>query len=129
MKASLTMLFHAMIAHGYVPATLNRGTILPLLKNGCLSSSVSSKYRAITLSSLLGKVFDYAFLAKFSDSLNSCHWQHGFKAKHSTAECTWLLKECVRYYFDHGSRVYAAFVDFSSAFDTVDIAVLFKKLL
>jgi Reverse transcriptase (RNA-dependent DNA polymerase) len=55
--------------------------------------------------------------------------QFRFKAGHSTGHCTNAVKKVVEYYTDHDSHVFACFVDFSTAFDSVDYWKLFIKLL
>jgi len=54
----LNKLFNLLIRHGYVPNLLGEGVIVPLLKdkNGDISSS--ENYRAITINSVLAKIFE-----------------------------------------------------------------------
>ena len=56
-------------------------------------------------------------------------FQFGFKAGHSTGLCTSVLKDTVGYYTSQGSHVFACFVDFNKAFDSVNYWKLFQKLL
>ena len=46
--------------------------------------------------------------------------QFGFKAKSSTSQCTFVLKETLAYYVDNKSSVYCAFLDATKAFDRVN---------
>jgi len=39
------------------------------------------------------------------------------------------LKETLNYYASHGSRVFACFIDFSQAFDSVNFWKLFLKFV
>ena len=55
--------------------------------------------------------------------------QVGFKRKHGTDMCVFTLKELIRYYIKHGSRMCVAYLDASKAFDLVNQNKLFKKLL
>ena len=52
----------------------------------------------------------------------------GFKKQHSTATFV-LNKSTVEYYRRNGSHVFAGFIDFNKAFDSVDYWLLFCKLL
>ena len=55
--------------------------------------------------------------------------QFGFKRKHNTLMPVLLLKEILRFYRDHNTNMYVCFLDATKAFDRVDYAVLFQKLL
>ena len=46
--------------------------------------------------------------------------QFGFKAKHGTEICVFILKELLRYYVAHGSCMHVADLDASKAFDQVN---------
>ena len=61
--------------------------------------------------------------------LQSTFNQFGFKRKHGTEMCVFVLKELIRYYINHGSCMYVAFLDASKAFDRVNHTKLFAKLL
>ena len=51
--------------------------------------------------------------------------QFGFKAGHSTDQCTFLLKQTASYFVTHGSSVHAVFLDV----DRVLHMKLFEKLI
>jgi uncharacterized protein YqgQ len=106
-----------------------QSTIIPLVK--CKSGNLTdvNNYRAITLSNSLTKILECIFLRKIKkhDPVDEC--QFGFKANHSTAFCTNIVKKVVNYYTLRGSTVFASFIDFSKAFDKVNYWKLFNKLL
>ena len=56
-------------------------------------------------------------------------YQFGFKAGHSTGQCTNVSKNVVEYYTSRGSYVFTCFIDFTKAFDRVSYWKLFNKLL
>ena len=58
LRVFLSMLFSALIVHGFTPNDFNEPTIFPLIKNKRKSVSDSTNYRAIALSSPLAKLFD-----------------------------------------------------------------------
>ena len=65
--------------------------------------SDSSNYRAIAISSLLGKIFDFIVLSEQCKSLQTVNLQFGFKQNLSTVICTSLLMETIKYYTENGS--------------------------
>ena len=62
-------------------------------------------------------------------SLSSNDSQFGFKQRHSTSQCTFVVKETVQYYLNGGSIVYGMLLDASKAFDRVHFIKLFRLLL
>ena len=125
----LCTLINIAIIHGYIPADLQAGTIIPLLKSGNPDKSLLSSYRPITLSSLFGKVIDLMILNRHQKAFNSSDLQFGFKSSHSTNHCTFVAKEVIAYYINNGSDVFSCAIDMQKAFDRVDLTKLFKKLL
>ena len=60
--------------------------------------------------------------------ITSSH-QFGFKPKHSTDACIYILKESIDRYVGQDSSVYLCFLDASKAFDRVNHYSLFNKLV
>jgi hypothetical protein len=126
---SLSMLYSCMVTHGYVPDGMLLSTIIPIPKNKKKSLSNSSNYRGIALSSILGKVLDKIILARNNEILNTSNMQFGFKSKHSTTQCTFVVQEVINYYIQRGGNVYTMFLDASKAFDRVNYVKLFQLLI
>ena len=78
-----------------------------------------SNYRGIAMSSVLGKVLDSVIISLHKNMLGTCDMQFGFKQKHSTTQCTAIVKEIVSYY-KNTSSVYLLMLDASQAFDGVN---------
>jgi hypothetical protein len=74
----LGLLFKMMIVHSYVPQDLLVGTMFPLPKIKGFTTA-SEKYRAITLSGCVLKVFDLLVLSEERLSLQTDDLQFGFK--------------------------------------------------
>ncbi len=53
-----------MLVHGLSPDSMIFGTMVPIPKNRRQSIVDSNNYRAITLSSIIGKVLDWVILLK-----------------------------------------------------------------
>ena len=72
--------------------------IFPIPKNRKCSLNDSNSYRGIALGCLLGKLFDLIILHSNKQILTSCSQQFGFKANHSTTQCSFVLTEITQYY-------------------------------
>ena len=126
----LTYLFNLCIYYNYLPCNLIRTVIIPLVKNKSGQLSDANNYRAIALSNTCSKVLESVILNYLQDMavVNNDDYQFGFKSSHSTDMCAYVLKNTVRYYTKFNSHVFACFIDFTKAFDSVDYWLLFSKL-
>ncbi len=75
----LTMIFNAMLIHGISPESMLLGTMIPISKNKRQSLCNSNNYRAIALSSIIGKILDWIILIKEEQSLSRSSLQFGLK--------------------------------------------------
>ncbi len=115
----LTIIFNAMLIHGISPESMLLGTMVPIPKNKRQSLCNFDNYRAIPLSSIIGKILDWIILIKEEQSLSSSSLQFGFKGGTSTTQSTFMLNETAIYYNFNHSNVYAVFLDVSKGFDHV----------
>ena len=90
-----------------MPSNLLSSTIVPIPKKCNYNATVSD----IALSSILGKIFDYVILDKYSEKLSTCDLQFSFKRNRSTHMCTMVLKETISYYVKNSSSVFCTFLD------------------
>ena len=81
------------------------------------------------MSSIISKVLEGVLFERLDSFLCTTDNQFGFKSKHSTDQCLYLLKEVIDYYKSHNSPMFLCFMDASKAFDRVNHWTLFKKLL
>jgi hypothetical protein len=127
--AHIALLFSSIVVHGDIPDSFLRSSIIPIPKGKRGTSSASTNFRGITLSSIYGKIFDNIVLFRYGDRLSSSELQFGFKSKSSTNLCTMVLKESISYYSHHQSTVFCTFLDASKAFDRVRYCKLFRLLV
>jgi len=113
------------IVHGYIPNT----TIVPICKNKNGNISDTSNYRPVAEATVVSKLLEHFILSHISPFLGTTANQFGFKAGHSTDQCTFLLKQTASYFVTHGSSVDAVLLDASKAFDRVLHMKLFEKLI
>ena len=105
-----------------MPQTWCHGLITPIFK--CGTKSDPSNYRGICISSCIGKLFCSILnqrLLKHVDLNNILHKsQIGFLANNRTADHVLTLRTLIdKYVHCHKEKIYACFVDFRKAFDSV----------
>ena len=88
-----------------------------------MSSSVN--YRAITLGSVICKLFDYIILNKEQERISN-DLQFGFKRNVSTAHSAFVLSEVISYYNYNRTNAYVVFLDATKSFDRVQYSKLFR---
>ena len=72
---------------------------------------------------------DGILLVNCSRVFQTSDLQYGFKQRHSTNQCTFVVNEVIQYYSNNDSNVYMTLIDASKAFDRVQYVKLFKLLL
>ena len=132
MKASIDSLmpvYEKLFNQGTMPQTWC-GT--PIYKSG--ERSDLANYRGICVSSCLGEPFCCILnqrLLEYIVSLNILHKsQIGFLPNNRTADHVFTLRTLIdKYVHNHNEKIYACFVDFKKAFDSVWHDGLLNKLL
>ncbi len=99
-----------MLIHGVSQNSMILVTMVPITKNKRKSLSNSDTYRAIALSSIIGKHLDWVILMKERHVLKSSNLQFGFKNNLSTSQCNCCMMETVHNYNFNRSNLYAFIV-------------------
>ena len=127
----ITQLFNTILLSHQYPSCWASGYITPIHKTGNTQSP--ENYRGITITSNLGKLFNSILnerLESYLDKNNKkSDLQIGFEKKKRCSDHIFILNTIINKYFSKGEKVFACFVDFSKAFDTVAHDMLFYKLL
>ena len=123
-------LLNSILNLGTIPQT--GGLITQISKSG--GRSDPANYRGICVSSCLGKLFCSILNQRLLEHVNSYNIlqnsQIGFLPKNCTADHVLTLRTLVdKYVHHHIENIYACFVDFQKAFDSVWHDGLFFKLL
>ena len=124
----LCMFFSALLMHSYVSSDFHMGIIVPLLKNKHGDATQLEMYRGITISPVLSKLFELVLLNLFETHFTSDELQFGFKEKSCCSHALFAFNESIRYFTSNQTKVYAAILDASKAFDKVLHNALFVKL-
>jgi hypothetical protein len=122
-------LINSAIMHGYLPIKALETLLVPIVKDKKGDITNSDNYRPIAIATISSKIIEISLLNKYMKYLSTNDNQCGFKPKHSTDMCIFLLKEVIDYYNAHSSPVYLCFMDATKAFDRVNHWHLFKKLI
>ena len=125
-------LFNRVLDEGQVPEDWLIGLIIPLYKNKGDKTDCNN-YRGITLLSCFGKLFTAILntrLYNFCEQNNLIsEMQAGFRSGYSTLDHLYLVQSMIELFCHRKKKLYAAFVDYAKAFDTVSREALWYKLL
>ena len=125
----LSRIFSSFIRHAHMPVDILRGEFRPIVKNAKGDINDSNNYRPVMISSNLLKVFEYCLLPVFKMYIKPNKWQFGYVSDASCLSPGLILKEVIHKYNSSKSDVHCAMLDFSKAFDRINIKLLIKKLI
>lgn len=121
--------FSAMLKFSYCPTDMKKGDIIVLHKGGNKTYNDPNNYRAITLSSVLLKLYETIILARMKQVCSSVNdLQGGFREGMGCIMTSFLFRECSNYVTENGSKLYSCFLDVRQAFDRVWHEALMVKL-
>ena len=107
----------------------SKGMIIPIYKKGDVHSP--SNYRPITLLSSIGKLFTKIMCKRLiewaTDQYIFSEAQFGFRPSYSTTDASYTLQVLLSRR-KNKQKIYCAFVDFSTAFDSVNRQMLYSQL-
>ena len=127
----LTLIWTKSLQTGDIPEIFKMAFITPVLKSGAPKSEAAS-YRPVSLTSHLIKTFERVLKKVLQNHLEVTlalnDQQHGFRSKRS------CLSQLLQHYneiikgMEEGGNVDTVYLDFSKAFDKVDIGLLCHKM-
>ena len=106
----ILVLFNAMLTHGVSPDDFKISILIPIPKGARVDKSNASNYRALALSSILGKMLDIIIINVQKEELETSHLQFGYKSNSSTIMCSTLLIESIQYFVKIQSPGYVLFI-------------------
>ena len=136
---AIVKLFNIILQTGIVPEDWCIGIIIPLYKNKGSVNEVKN-YRGINLLSILGKLFTSAIdlrVGAFFKSATAAsetpvglgQEQVGFRHGYGPMYHAFTLHSIIDLFLQNHKRLFAGFVDYSTAFDKIDRSTLWRKLL
>ena len=126
----LSKIFNKSISNGIYPDLLKTARVTPIYKKGVKSDP--GNYRPISVLSQVNKIFEkilhkrlYKYLSKFKILYE---YQFGFREGHSTTQALVEITDRLKNAMDAKELSCGIFIDLTKAFDTVDHAILLKKM-
>ncbi|EYB92879.1 hypothetical protein Y032_0189g1209 [Ancylostoma ceylanicum] len=130
LTAALTLMFNRFVLKGVVPAVWRLGIVKPIFKKG--SKFEVSNYRPICLTSCTGKVLERIACKQIGCYLSSNQLlskaQHGFCHRKSTNTALMTTIPIWQKVLDDKGYVTACYIDYSKAFDSIPLRLLYVKL-
>nr|WPH61295.1 reverse transcriptase [Somniosus microcephalus] len=133
MQGAVLKLFNIILRSGCFPDIWCQGLISPIYKSG--NKSDPNNYRGICVNSCLGKLFCSILNSRLLDFLNKHNIlrknQIGFLPKHRTADHIYTLHTLIEKHIHQtkNGKIFACFIDFKKAFDSIWHEGLYYKLL
>ena len=124
----LSEFFTSFMVHGFLPESMMSVTLVPIIKDKAEKITTKDNYRPIALASIVSKLLERILLNRMTPYLSTNCNQFGFKPKHGTDQCIYMLKDLIDSYIRMNSSVFTCFLDASKAFDRVCHNKLFEKL-
>ena len=122
--------FNKILNTGTVPDEWAVSIICPIHKKG--DTSDPNNYRGVSLINCICKIFTSLIGTRIRNHLDATgtigNEQAGFRKGISCQDQIFLLSKIVAFYLTKRKRLYATFIDYEKAFDTIDRALLWKKL-
>mgnify|MGYP000211061679 CR=1 FL=1 len=117
----LAYVYTWMLRRSFMPDSLKRGVIITLHKGGRERKDDPNNYRAITLTSVLLKLYEMVLLHRCkSNMLKGLSTQQGGFQEHLGCTITsFVVRECIYFTHEQHSKLYVCFLDGKQAFDRV----------
>ena len=111
-----------------IPRAWDIGIVCPLHKKD--DPLCHDNYRSITVGNSIERIFSTCLYSHLLPTVDpQLHdTQYGFRSSRSTEDAIVLVNEAIQAAHKHNTPLYAVFVDFTKAFDTVNWRILFQKM-
>ena len=114
-----------------MPAQLKQAVVRPLLKKVTLDKDALCNYRLVSNLPQLSKAIEKVMLERLTrhieDESMFDPYQSAYRANYSTETALLFIVNQIKMAFDNRKGTVLVFIDFSSAFDTIDHAILLRR--
>ena len=128
----LTDLFNKILSKKQYPSDWAIGVVTPVPKPKG-DATVMDNFRAITVGSAISKIFAQVVMLRIDDWAETnglrAATQFGFRKNMGTTEAVFMLRHLVDKAEQDDKPLYAAFVDFKKAYDSIPRDLLWKALM
>jgi len=128
----IAQLANFFFTEGRFPILFKQASVTPLIKRQSLDKSVPFNYRPISNLNFIWKILERLFLSWFQPhiltSSNFNKYQSAYRPGCSTETALQLLLDNIYSTADAGKLTFLVSLDLSASFDTIDHAVLLKRL-
>ena len=116
----LALIFSEILQMKHIPEQFKSGILHPIHKKG-KDASFFTNYRGITVTSLIGKVFEHVILEKVESCLPTAQssLQFGFSKGLSPLMAALVISETIVESYETNQALYLSFLDTQKAFDVV----------
>ena len=130
--ALIEALFNQCFRLGRIPEFWKCGLITPVLKSSSSDKRIPSNYRGITITPAIYKLYcnviNKRLLEWEDENKVICEPQNGFRKGRSTIDHVQSLTSIIETRKLKRQSTFAAFIDFTKAYDSIDRNLLFTKL-
>lgn len=128
--ALLAQTYSKILHTSEVPESFRKSIVFPIHKKGDVNNA--ENYRGISFMNVVAKIFTGILLNRLEvwvkDNNLLCEFQAGFRAGYTTADHIFAIHNIVQCYLQKRKKLYAIFIDFKAAFDSINRSALFYKL-
>ena len=128
---ALLQLMNAVFSHALYPTAWTTNFLKAIYKNG--PADDPANYRGLAIGSVMAKLYSTVLLNRLENVVTErgilSKNQIGFVKGFRTADHIYVLKTLITKYTRNKGRLFAAFIDFKKAYDTVNRDILHRKAM
>ena len=129
LTALVTLILEKMINHNVMPHLFNLGQVKPIPKDNSSTVTDTSNIRPLTISDTIANIYEKVIMHELESSWPNIDNQFGFKSRSSCEHAIFTLRETALLGIKNHKPTYACAIDASKAFDKLNRAILWDKMI